>query len=240
MSFDAENKEDKAQLYQVLKAVAKLAYGDTVELVIDRAVGQPIPRGLGATRNLRRGEYDSLVAQITHRWVEKFHFTLAHEVAPDLFPNTPVRQWRKILNERAGETGFNLVLVPSTFGALQRESEMEKAEQVIKLGQKFCLKLESNIDCHAIALQGRGDHWNVIGLGDHKTASAVIQTGINHLPQLSNGQLDPLCENSDEGITDFVMITAATDRIPLEVERLIKWVNENECNIHLKVVKLER
>ncbi|SMX32879.1 hypothetical protein OCA8868_00836 [Octadecabacter ascidiaceicola] len=36
------------------------------------------------------------------------------------------------------------------------------------------------------------------------------------------------------------MDVSAKMRLPLEVERLIKWVNENECNIHLKVVNLER
>lgn len=116
MSFDAENKADKAQLYQALKAIAKLTYGDTVDLVIDRAMGQPIPHGDNWQCNYRRGEYDSTIAQITHRWVEKHHFKLAHEVAPDIFPNTPARQWRAILNERADETHLSLVLVPSTLG----------------------------------------------------------------------------------------------------------------------------
>ncbi|MDO6591499.1 hypothetical protein DS901_09040 [Loktanella sp. D2R18] len=154
LSFDPENTDDKAQLYQALKAIAKLSYGDTVELLIDRAVGQPIPRGLGSTRNLRRGTYDSIVAQITHRWIEKHHFTLAHEVSPDIFPNTPARQWRKILDERTDEGRLSLVLVPSTLSVVQRESQLEKVKQVIKLGQRFCLELDSSNHGHAIGVGG--------------------------------------------------------------------------------------
>ncbi|WP_093996433.1 hypothetical protein [Octadecabacter ascidiaceicola] len=123
---------------------------------------------------------------------------------------------------------------------VQRESQLEKVDQVIRFGQRFSLELNSSTDGHTIAFQGRGDQWNVVGLGDHETASTSIRAGINRLPQMPNGQIDPIWEENDEGITDFVMITAATDRIPLEVERLIKWVNENECNVHRKVVRLER
>lgn len=240
MPFDPASKDDKAQLYRVLKAIAKLSYGDTVDLLIDSAVGQPVPHGDNWQRNYRRGEYDSVIAQTTHRWVEKHHFTLAHEVSPDIFPNTPTRQWRKILDERATSDGFNLVLVPSTFGVVQRDSQLEKVEQIIKLGQRFCFELDSHIDGYAIALQGRGDQWDVIGLGHEGEAVASVTVGRNRLPQLPNGQLDPISESSDEGITDFVMVVATNDQIPLETERLIPWVHNNGSNIYRRAVQLMR
>lgn len=240
MSFDPENKPDKAQLYQVLKSVAKLSYGDTVDLVIDRAVGQPVPHGTDWQRNYRSGAYDSVIAQITHRWVEKHHFALAHEVSPDIFPNTPERQWRKILDERADESRLRLVLVPSTFGVVQRESQLEKVKQVIKLGQRFCFELDSDSDGYAIALQGRGDHWNVIDLGVEGEAVGAIKQGMNRLPQLPNDQIDPIWEESDEGVTDFVLVTAATNRMPTEVSNLIKWINETESQLHCETVVLLR
>lgn len=240
MSFDPTSKKDKAQLYQVLKTIAKLSYGDTVDLLIDKAVGQPVPHGDNWQRNYRRGEYDSAIAQIIYRWVEKHHFADAHQVAPDIFPDTPERQWGKILDERATPDGFKLELVTDGFGVVQRRSRLQEVQQVIKWGQSFCLTLNAASDGYALALQGRGDHWDVIELGENGSATVPIQQGINHLPKDANGEIDPLSENSDEGITDFVMIVAATDRIPQEVARLIILVNESECEVFRKVVCLKR
>jgi len=209
MTFDPTSKDDKKQLYKVLKAVARLNYGDTIDLVIDRAIGQPIPHGPTWQRNYRRGEYDSVIAQITHRWVEKHHFTL--------------------------------MLVRSSFGIAKRKSQLDKVDQIIKWGQLFCLELDSETDCYAIAFQSRGDDWGVLSLGANgKDASGSIQKGINRLPQDNDGNLDPFEEDSDEGLTDFVVVTAKTDRIPMEIDRLIKWVNENECNIYRQTIRLTR
>ena len=241
MTFDPTSKDDKKQLYKVLKAVARLNYGDTIDLVIDRAIGQPIPHGPTWQRNYRRGEYDSVIAQITHRWVEKHHFTHAHKVGPDIFPDTPARQWRKILDKRADETHLRLMLVRSSFGIAKRKSQLDKVDQIIKWGQLFCLELDSETDCYAIAFQSRGDDWGVLSLGANgKDASGSIQKGINRLPQDNDGNLDPFEEDSDEGLTDFVVVTAKTDRIPMEIDRLIKWVNENECNIYRQTIRLTR
>lgn len=240
MAFDPSTKADKAQLYQALKAIAKLSYDDTVDLVIDRAIGHAIPHGDNWQRNYRRGEYDATIAQIVHRWVEKHYFTVAHEVAADIFPNTPARQWRKILDKRTDDSRLNLVLVQSSLGVVQRESQFEAVKQVIKLGQRFCLELDSDIDGYAVALQGRGDQWNVIPLGlDGKQAVGAIKFGINRLPQLPNGQLDPIWEDSDEGITDFVVISAKADKIPLEIERQIKWVFDYDCAIYRSTIRFE-
>ena len=214
MPFDPTNKADKAQLYQVLKAIAKLGYGDTVDLLIDRAVGQPVPHGDNWQRNYRRGEYDSVIAQITHRWVETNHFTLAHEVAPDIFPNTPARQWRRVLDERADETKLRLMIVKPAFGIAKRKSQLGEVDQIIKWGQFFCLELDSEVEGYAVALQSQGEEWGVIPLGPNgKGTAGPIQQGVNYLPQDSEGNLDPLEEDSDEGLTDFVVITAKTDRI---------------------------
>jgi len=192
MTFDPTSKDDKKQLYKVLKAVARLNYGDTIDLVIDRAIGQPIPHGPTWQRNYRRGEYDSVIAQITH-------------------------------------------------GIAKRKSQLDKVDQIIKWGQLFCLELDSETDCYAIAFQSRGDDWGVLSLGANgKDASGSIQKGINRLPQDNDGNLDPFEEDSDEGLTDFVVVTAKTDRIPMEIDRLIKWVNENECNIYRQTIRLTR
>lgn len=241
MPFDPTSKDDKAQLYQALKAIAKLTYGDTVDFVIDRAIGQPVPHGDNWQRNYRRGEYNSTIAQITYRWIEKHHFVVAHEIAPDIFPNTAARQWRAILNERADDTRLKLVLVPSTLGVIQRDSQLKAVDQVIKHGQRFCFELDSDNDGYAIALKGHGDRWEMIPLGmDGKSAVGQLQKGINRLPQDLQGNIDPISEDSDEGISDFVIITAATNRIPVEISHLIKWANENECALNRRVVRLDR
>lgn len=240
MTFDPKSKSDKARLYPVLKALAGFDPRKTPEIIMDDAVGYPIPHGKDYTRNMRRGEINSTVAQIVHRWIEKHHFKLAHEISPEIFPDTPARRWRKILDDRATTESLSLLLVKSELGVVQRESQLERVQQVIKLGQRFCFELDSGAEGHALALQGRGDHWHVIEMGQDGDAVTGIQYGMNRLPRLANGKLDLIWEDSDEGITDFVLITTVTNRIPLDIDRLIRWVAENGCNIHWATVRFSQ
>ncbi|MDF1803170.1 hypothetical protein [Thalassovita sp.] len=232
MSFDSKNRTDKAKLYPVLKALADLDPRKTPELIMDDAVGYPVARGQDYVRNMRRGEIAATYATLIHQWLLEHHFDLAHRLAPEIFPETPEQRWQTIVNERAISDRFRLVLVPLTMGIVERESQLKPAETTIRLGERFCFELDSEAVGHAIAMQGVRGQWHNIPLGPNGEASAPIQSGQNRFPKRSEGQIDPLTENQDEGIHEFVLITAPTDDIPTNIQSLNTWIADSPNTVH--------
>lgn len=237
MSFDPKNKADKAKLYPVLKALAELDPRKTPELLMDDAVGYPVARGQDYIRNMRRGEIAATYAALIHQWLLEHHFGLANRLAPEIFPETPEQRWQAILDGRAKSECFRLVLVPTTMGIVERQSQLKPADTTIRLGERFCFELDSEIEGYAIALQGVRGQWHNIPLGPNGEASAPIQSGQNRLPKKSDGKLDPLAEDHDEGMHEFVLINAPTDDIPTSIQNLITWVAGNASTVHRLTVQ---
>lgn len=237
MPFDPKNKADKARLYTVLKALADLDPRKTPELIMDDALGYPVARGQDYVRNMRRGEIAASYATLIHQWLVEHHFELAHRLAPEIFPETPGQRWQAILGERAKTGRFRLILVPTTMGIVERESQLKTADTTIRLGERFCFELDGETDGHVLAMQGVRGQWHNIPLGPNGEVSAEIHTGQNRLPRMQDGKLDPLTENNDEGLHDFVLVTAQTDNIPTDLKRLITWVEGNPCNLHCITVQ---
>lgn len=239
MSFDPTNASHKAQLYPILKALADLDPRKTPELIMDDAVGYPIPHGKDYARNMRKGQIDKTFARLTYQWLMQYHFDLAHRISPQIFPDTPTKRWRQYLDEHAIKGHLTIQLVPSTMGIVQRDSALQTADDTLKLGQRFCLQLDSAVNDHAIALQGINDRWGVLELAPDRSAVAIIQQGINRLPRLSSGQIDPLSENGPEGLHEFVIVSALTRDIPTAVDQLIIWVHGDvERHLHHMSVRM--
>ena len=238
MSFDPKNKADKAKLYPVLKALADLDPRKTPELLMDDAVGYAVARGQDYVRNMRRGEIAATYATLIHQWLTEHHFELSHRLAPEIFAETLEQRWREILDERAQTDSFRLVLVPTTMGIVERESQLMPADTAIRLGERFCFELDGEADQFAIALQGVRGQWHVISLGQNGESSASIQSGQNHLPKMEDGQLDPLSENYDEGLHEFVLVVAPTSDIPSDIKTLITWIADNPCDLNRVVVQV--
>jgi hypothetical protein len=146
------------------------------------------------------------------------HFDLAHRLAPEIFPETPVQRWQAIKDERAISDRLRLVLVPLTMGIVERESQSKPADTTIRLGERFCFELESETEGHAIAFQAVRGQWHNVPLGSKGEVSTPSQSGQNRLPKRSDGQVDTLSENPDEGVHEFVLITAPTDDIPANIQ----------------------
>jgi len=237
MSFDPKNKADKAKLYPVLKALADLDPRKTPELIMDDAVGYPVARGQDYVRNMRRGEIAAAYAALIHQWLLEHHFDLSYRLAPEIFPETPEQRWRAIVDERAITGQFRLVLVPITMGIVERESQLTPADTTIRLGERFCFELDSEIEGHAVAFQAVRGQWHNIPLGPNGEVSAPIQSGQNRLPKTQDDKLDPLMENDDEGLHEFVLVTAMADNMPIDINSIIAWVADNPHDLHRVTVQ---
>ncbi|MCT4610701.1 MAG: hypothetical protein N4A70_16030 [Pelagimonas sp.] len=238
MPFDPKNKADKAKLYPVLKALADLDPRKTPELIMDDAVGYPVARGQDYVRNMRRGDIAATYAALIHQWLTEQHFELAHRLATDIFPETPEQRWQMILDEHARSDSFRLVLVPLIMGILERESQLKPVDTTIRLGERFCFELDSEADGYAIAFQAVRGKCHNIPLGPNGEVSAPIQSGQNRWPKRPDGQLDPLTENHDEGMHEFVLITAPTDDIPTSIQSLNAWTSDNPNTLHRIAVQI--
>ncbi|WP_208347482.1 hypothetical protein [Pseudaestuariivita rosea] len=199
---------------------------------MDEAVGYAIARGQDYTRNMRRGDINSTFADLTYHWLMEHHFDLAHRISPEIFPETPEQRWQAILDKRAITDRFRLVLVPQSLGIVQRKSQLKPAGTTLRLGQRFCFELDSEIEGYAVALQGVRGQWHSIPLGSDGSVIAPLKRGINQLPRTTDGTLDPLSENDDEGQHEFVLVTAQTQDIPSDIKNLITWVNDVSLQLH--------
>lgn len=232
MSFDPKNKAHKAKLYPVLKALADLDPRKTPELIMDDAVGYPVARGQDYVRNMRRGEIAATYAALIHQWLLEHHFDLSHRLAPEIFPETPEQRWQAIIDERAISYRFRLVLVPLTMGIVERESQLKPADTTIRLGERFCFELDSEIDGYAFAFQNVRCQWHNIPLGEQGKIGFPIESGQNRFPKTQDGQLDPLIEQHDIGAHTFILIVSEASDVPSKISHLETWVKAFKCSIH--------
>lgn len=224
MAFDPKNITHRKQLYPVLKALTDQDPHKGPLDVLDDAMEQPLSRGTDYLSNVRKGQYAASIATRLYGWLDQNHFHLAHEISPDVFTQTVEQRWRSLLDERASTGRFRLALVPLSMGIVERASTVRPVDATIRLGERFCFEFDSETKGYATAFQGVRDEWHNIPLGPNGETSAPIQSGQNRLPKRSDGQVDPLTENHDEGMHEFVMITAPTDDIPTNIQSLNTWI----------------
>ncbi|EEE36365.1 hypothetical protein RKLH11_198 [Rhodobacteraceae bacterium KLH11] len=230
MSFDPKSKAHKAKLYKALVAAAELE-NEPFDQFLQTPFSPPWSLADNYRRNLQRGEYSAIRAKVLHEFLLNRHFSVAHLEAPEIFPQTPEMRWREILDARATSDRLRIVIAKSQFGIVERESQLEVADTTLKLGQPFLLELTSDIDGHAVALQGVRGQWHPIPLGQDGALSAPVVAGKNLLPGHPDGRPDPLIEGHDEGLHEFVLITAQKTVVPVEAKRLAIWVADNPCSL---------
>lgn len=230
--FDPTSREHKKQLYPVLRALSDIDPRTTPELLIDKACGQPLHRGTDYIKNVAKGDFAKSIAQLVYVYLRDHHFGIAHTISPDIFPETPAMRWRQILKERAVIGNLKIVPMKREMGVAQRVRDIDTADTSLKLGQPFCLELTTEHDVHIILLQGIRDRWHPLPLVDAGEFPLKVHAGTHILPQLASGAPDPIAEHHDLGLHEFAVVMSGMSTIPLAVEKLVLWVNDNDCQMH--------
>lgn len=75
----------------------------------------------------------------------------------------------------------------SSFGLVRLESQSGDADAQLKLGQRFCLELTSDIDGYAAILQGLGDMWYPVQLDHDGNYETAVTAGSDVLPRFADG-----------------------------------------------------
>lgn len=232
MSFDPKSKEHKAKLYKTLVAAAELV-NEPFDQFLQTPFNPPWSLADNYRRNLQRGEYSAIRAKVLYDFLLNHHFNVAHLEAPEIFPQTPELRWREILDARATSDRLRIVLAKSQFGIVERESQLEAAGTTLKLGQPFLLEFTSDINGHAVALQGVRGQWYPIPLGQDGAFSASIVDGKNLMPGHPDGQPEPLVENHDLGSHKFALVVGQTPSFSHEIEHIISQGLHKGFQLHI-------
>lgn len=139
------SKEERAGLYRVTRAVA-LASGQSIDVILDKAVGHTMLTGIDYQSNFRQGKIARPKAKLVYAWISKHHIDTAHTIAPEMFPMPVLNAWERYLDEYAIHGKFRLVRMDKSRGIVQRAGSLQPANQTLRLGEDFCFELESEQD----------------------------------------------------------------------------------------------
>lgn len=211
------SKTERAALYRVTRAVA-LASDQSVEGIIEQAVGRTLTTGVDYLSNFRQGKIARAKAKLIYAWIAKHHIDTANVIAPDMFPVSSLSAWGQYLDEHAIFGKLRIRRFDKTMGLVQRKASQPKPEEVLKLGEEFCFHLDSEISGYAVAFQEYDGVIHSLPLGLNNQPTTAIEAGGEFLPLDDNGRPEKLSEASDFGHHRFVVVVAKnTETLPTDV-----------------------
>ena len=203
-------KEDRKALYGVCRAIAQVE-GIHVEVLLDQAFGKRQRYGVDYISNFRQGKIARSKAKLVYVWVLEHHLETAHSIAPDLFPDDYIDAFGEFLSSKAIRGQLRIIhgkLRDTSIRRLvRRASELPAFDLSLKLGEKFCFVLESDVDGVAVALQGYKGKWHpiVLGRAGNELATDIFER-MQLLPMDNKFQPIALVETEDAGFHDFVIV----------------------------------
>lgn len=217
------SKEDRAPLNKELfKAVSSVAdaTGVTILELIDKAfVGLPAV-GTDYSSNFRRGNISAAKALLMHKWLVENHFDLAQKFAPSLFQINPKSAWDQFVDANAIIGDLRIVRLKSDLGLIERDDEAILVPDTIRLTQRFCFELTTEIKGTAKAFQKYERQWHCLPLGaDSRNLKGSVSESPQLLPRDKFGNPIGLRENNDAGYHTFVVIVSNDKTMPTDMEK---------------------
>lgn len=217
------SKEDRAPLNKELfKAVSSVAdaTGVTILELIDKAfVGLPAV-GTDYSSNFRRGNISAAKALLMHKWLVENHFDLAQKFAPSLFQINPKSAWDQFVDANAIIGDLRIVQLKSDLGLIERDDEAILVPDTIRLTQRFCFELTTEIKGTAKAFQKYERQWHCLPLGaDSRNLKGSVSESPQLLPRDKFGNPIGLRENNDAGYHTFVVIVSNDKTMLKDMEK---------------------
>ena len=218
------SREDRAPLTKELfKAVSSVAdaTGVKIQELIDGAfVGLP-EVGTDCSSNFRRGNISAAKALLMHKWLVENHFDLAQNFAPSLFQINPKSAWDRYVDANAIIGDLSIVQLKSDLGLIERDDEAILVPDTIRLTQRFCFELTTEIRGTAKAFQKYERQWHNLPLGaDSRNLKGSVSESPQLLPRDKLGNPIGLRENNDAGYHKFVVIVSNDKTMPTDMKRI--------------------
>lgn len=233
-----ERSELTKALFEAVSGVADLNSITIAELIDQAFKGLPAV-GTDYQSNFRRGNISAAKAMRMHRWLEENHFDLAQKFAPDLFQTNPKSAWDCFIDEHAMTGKLRIARLKSEAGLIERENEAVPVDDTLRLTQRFCFDLTTEIRGAALAFQKYEGQWHSLPLGaDSRNLKGTVSESPQLLPRDSQGNPIGLRENNDAGDHHFVMIVFQNRALPTDMKKIAQLSAKNEkFEVHMIAVK---
>lgn len=209
-------------LHKAVKAVA-IATNEKIPTVIDIAMAGHFAPGKGFDRNMRSGNIAAAKAMVIHRWLEQNHFPIAQMAAAELFQTNPKSAWDMFLETNAIEGRLKIIPIKKQIGLGLREHQVRKSSAIIRLGQGYCLELETLIKGTCLAFECYQGMWYPLALGANENRlRADVHQGRQLLPCDSKRNPIPLYETENGGTHQFALIVSADKSTPTAMADIAK------------------
>jgi len=209
-------------LYHAVSGVADANDVTILELIDKAFIGLPAV-GTDYASNFRRGNISAAKALLMHRWLEENHFDLAQKFASDLFQTNPKSAWDRFVDTNAIVGRLRVFHLKSESGLIERDDEVSEIDDVIRLTQRFCFKLTTDLRGAALAFQKYDGRWHKLPLGaDTRNLKGNVADSPELLPRNKLGNPIGLRENDDAGNHEFVVLVSDNRTLPTDMKKLAR------------------
>jgi hypothetical protein len=216
----AERVEPTKLLYKALRAVSDIT-GREVDLLMDDAYGEPNTTSSHYASNFRRGNVAAGKAMMIHRWLEENYFATAQIAAPELFQANPKSAWESFVEANAITGNVRIVRLKSNATLIERDEEVIEVDHTLRLTQRFCFQLSTEIRGAALAFQKYEQKWHNLSIGpDSRNLKGSVKSDPQFLPLDTGGKPVGLRENNDAGRHEFVIIVSEGPNLPADMRKL--------------------
>lgn len=218
----AERVQPTRALHAILQNVSRKT-GIHFDDLLAEAQDQPVSLTMDPHRNFRAGKIAWQRARAIHEWLAHNHFETAQEHTPELFQYPRRSEWDLFLETHAIKGRLRLKSLKQRFGLFERDEERDPADHTLRLSDRFCFELETDLDGTAVAFQCYDRMWHPIPLGtDLRKPAARVSPGTQCVPRDAQGTPIGLSENNNAGHHIIAVIVAEGTKIPFDRASLAK------------------
>jgi hypothetical protein len=234
----ADRTEPNKQLYKALMEV-KAIIRRPIDLMMDDAFGEPNTTGTDYISNFRRGNIAAGKAMMIHRWLAENHFEIAQKAAPDLFQFNPKSVWEQFLEKHTIAGRLRILRLKQSMGLVERDDEAKPVGETLRLTQRFCFELETEINGVALAFQKHKGTWHSFPLGaDKRNLWGSVTRNPQMLPHKADGSMIGLQENDDAGDHQFAVIVSEDRKLPSDMRKLATLHQDSAAfEVHVVAVR---
>lgn len=224
-------------LYRAFIDVDKRS-GVTGDALLFQILGDAGTGGLDYMRNFRAGKIAKFKAEMIHHWLTKNHFEMARTAAPDLFPHPAKDAFQEFIDTHAVTGKLRVIRFRNEMGIVQRSNDKREYVETLRLSEKFCFELNTEINGVALAFQRYQGKWYPLPLGsDQRRFHASVEQGTNQLPRADDGSPISLEENDDAGSHQFAVVVSTDRRLTEDIMVPSLTLDGDEFEVHLISVR---
>lgn len=240
LNMSASERIEPTKVLFVAMRKVSITTGRHIDLLLDDALGEAQSRGTDYESNFRKGKIAAMKAMMIQQWLEQNYFEEAKEatknIETNLFQINPKSAWDSLIEANAITGKLSVILLTKQMGIAQRSKEVQESATTIRLGQDYCLELDSDLVGHCVAFEGYQGQWHPLSLGaDTRRLRVEVQQGVQRLPRDSKGDPIALVELNDGGEHQFVCVVSEDSTLPTDRQGLLK--KKDDIDLHRVVVR---